>query len=625
MSSEDEEKDEESLAESAYRPPWIPLGIILCVELCERLTYYTLASSQKTYLNKQLGESASSAASTNSVFSMLCYMWCLPGGLLADTYGRYKVIVGLASIYALGTILVAISANAELQISWKFVFTVGSLGLIPLGTGGIKPNICNFGADQIGDSTQKQRDAQKSFFSFFYLSINVGVLIAFGFLVNITTNGLPKRGVPIEDGYFFAYVVAACSMVIAILMFVGGTGSYDIQPGGGIDGFVTMVKSISNAVTKGKSWQAYVSALGWLLLPIFFATTVMAALHHPPHADAAGATNSTVHHYANAFEEQCATNSTLQAPPARRLSGSPHHGDETLTHIALVLGAVSCVCLVLAHINNKWIGPLPKKDATSFTVEEVRAGFAPMPLIIVMNLAFNMAYNSMNNAMPAQACQMNTIFLGSQLNGAFFTLGDALSIIILTPIFEFLVYPSVERVLGRPMRLSYKLNAGLFIVACANLVAGIFEIKRRAAPLMCWEETSKCAPNGLHMRDISAFWIFIPNALIGAGEILVNPAMYYFAYTSAPPRVRSMVQAFNLFFSGSVSNAFTAVAMKMAFPDDLDEGHLEYYYFFNVICALAGIVCYFGLRESNAAKDSQETSDSSSSELEDLTVEADSS
>ena len=66
---------------------------------------------------------------------------------------------------------------------------IGCFGLIALGTGGIKPNIANFGADQplwtadllepaspldelsprIGDATERQRECQKTFFSLFYL------------------------------------------------------------------------------------------------------------------------------------------------------------------------------------------------------------------------------------------------------------------------------------------------------------------------------------------------------------------------------------------------------------------------------------------------------------------------
>ena len=36
--------------------------------------------------------------------------------------------------------------------------------------------------------------------------------------------------------------------------------------------------------------------------------------------------------------------------------------------------------------------------------------------------------------------------------------------------------------------------------------------------------------------------------------------MYCFSYEAAPVEVRSLLQAFNLFFQGSVSNAFTASA-----------------------------------------------------------------
>jgi len=607
IESSDPESADDVGDDADYRAPWGPILIVLAVELCERLTYYTLAGSQKTYLNKQLGFSPSSAASMNSVFSMLCYMWCLPGGLLADSIGRYKVIVSLASVYALGTILVAISTHSGMQQQWKGLFLFGALGLIPFGTGGIKPNICNFGADQIGDDTPKQRDTQKQFFSFFYLSINVGVMFAFGYFVNLTTHGDPRVGIQMEDGYFAAYIVAAISMIIAVLTFVGGTGMFKLQPGGGIDGFVTMVKTVSYSLTAGGGWRAWVCALGWILMPIFFIVTFAAALQSEPEAAvviASNATNVTAapahHSAANMMEEACLTSEgqTAAAASARRLSGGGGGGGEVgaiLTNIALVLGLISCTCLVAAHRNNKWMKPLPKKQASTFTIEEVREGFATVPLILVINICFNMGYNSMNNAMPSQACQMDTRIGGQQLNGAFFNLADAIAIVVLTPLFESCAYPLIGKFKGSPVRLGQKLILGMFLTALANMSAAMLEISRRKSPLMCWEKESECAPNGIHMRSISAFQMFIPFSLIGAAEILVNPVMYYFAYTSAPPRVRSLVQAFNLFCNGAVSNAFTAVAMKATFPNDLDTGHLEYYYFVNVVCALVGVLLYIYL------------------------------
>jgi solute carrier family 15 oligopeptide transporter 1 len=50
------------------------------------------------------------------------------------------------------------------------------LGLIALGTGGIKPCVVSFGAEQF--VLPEQENYMKSYFSFFYASINAGSLIS---------------------------------------------------------------------------------------------------------------------------------------------------------------------------------------------------------------------------------------------------------------------------------------------------------------------------------------------------------------------------------------------------------------------------------------------------------------
>uniref|UniRef100_A0A7S2HPA4 Major facilitator superfamily (MFS) profile domain-containing protein n=1 Tax=Zooxanthella nutricula TaxID=1333877 RepID=A0A7S2HPA4_9DINO len=259
----------------------------------------------------------------------------------------------------------------------------------------------------------------------------------------------------------------------------------------------------------------------------------------------------------------------------------------------MALGCVACVCLVVAHVNNQWIKPLPTRRATSFSVEEVRQGFATVPLVVVVNLFFAMGYNATNTAFPRQACQMNTLIGGAQLNGTQMNLGDAFAIIACSPLFEGVLFPLIRRLKGSPVRLGQKLVAGLLVAALGNAVAARLEVQRRQAPLLCGEAPSRCAPAGVHMRDISAFWMLVPYALIGAAEVLVNPCMFYFCYTAAPPKVRSLVQAFNLFFVGAVPSAFTSVAVAATLPDDLDSSRLEYYYILNVACALAGVLAYF--------------------------------
>jgi len=586
----------------APKPPIKWIIVILLVEMCERVTYYTIAGTQKTYLQNQMKKPASQAAATNSVFSMLCYLWCLPGGLLADSIGRYKTIIAAGLIYCFGTAMVGISAVRELQQPLSFVFMIGSLVFIPLGTGGIKPNIANFGADQIGDESPEQRECQKSYFSWFYLMINVGVFIAFGFLANTTTQGAPYIGVDSSEGYFFAYGIGALFMLLAIGLFVSFSAGYVKIPGGGLGPFKTLVSHMCYATTHGGGWRAWFTVIGFLLLPVFFGVTMVAALMPAPSGGGGGAP-----------PDPCAldhTAATTTAAPSDG-GGSLNH---TLNNLALITGTVSVVFLVVANLNTKYIKDMPAKagksvaeDEEEFGAEECREALAIVPLLIVVNIGFNLAYNAMNNAFPASACQMNTLLGGEQLNGAFFNIADAIAIIVFTPLFESCLYPVLARMKGSPVRLGQKIVAGLVIAAISNMVAAWLEIKRRKTEYLCpatfaMDVFSKCAPGygddgeeGTRMKDMSAFWIFVPFTLIGIAEILVNPCLYCLAYEAAPAKVRSLVQAFQLFCSGCLSNAFTAAVMSATYPDDLDSGNLEVYYYINVIFALFSILLYFWL------------------------------
>lgn len=111
-----------------------------------------------------LGKSNSEATSLNAAFSILCYLSPILGGWLADAYiGRYKTILLFASIYCIGVFLAAGAAWPSFDNEGLYLFAV--FGLVALGTGGIKPNISNFGADQF-DIT---KPVCYHFFAFFYL------------------------------------------------------------------------------------------------------------------------------------------------------------------------------------------------------------------------------------------------------------------------------------------------------------------------------------------------------------------------------------------------------------------------------------------------------------------------
>jgi solute carrier family 15 (peptide/histidine transporter), member 3/4 len=104
----------------------------------------------------------------------------------------------------------------------KGVFFVG-LYLIALGTGGIKPCVSSFGADQFDDSDEAEKKNKSSFFNWFYFSINIGALVASTVLVWIQTN----------VGWSWGFGIPAVAMAVAVLSFFSGTRLYrNQQPGG---------------------------------------------------------------------------------------------------------------------------------------------------------------------------------------------------------------------------------------------------------------------------------------------------------------------------------------------------------------------------------------------------------
>jgi len=98
-----------------------------------------------------------------------------------------------------------------------------ALYLIALGTGGIKPCVSSFGADQFDETDEKERKKKSSFFNWFYFSINIGALVASSVLVWIQMN----------VGWGWGFGVPAVAMVFAVIFFFGGSPLYRLQiPGG---------------------------------------------------------------------------------------------------------------------------------------------------------------------------------------------------------------------------------------------------------------------------------------------------------------------------------------------------------------------------------------------------------
>src|SRR5437764_10723992 len=144
-------------------------------EGCERFSFYGmrniltmfLVSSLLTYL--PAGERERAAKDIFRAFVIGVFFFPLLGGWLEDRFfGKYHVIFWLSLVYCVG------QACLAMFVFNRVGFYIG-LGLIALGSGGIKPCVAAFVGDQF-DQTNKHR--AKVVFDAFYWIINLGSLFA---------------------------------------------------------------------------------------------------------------------------------------------------------------------------------------------------------------------------------------------------------------------------------------------------------------------------------------------------------------------------------------------------------------------------------------------------------------
>lgn len=513
---------------------------ILAIELVERLCYYTFAGSQEFFL-EELGFSPAQSAAINSAFSTLCYIWPLVGGYLADTYwGRYRTILVFAVAYLAGAIICSIAALPGPSRS-STTYLMGSMGLIALGTGGIKPNISNFGADQYDVSTEAGRQAQEAFYTQFYVMINVGALIAYGWLTTLCSNGA-EPVIPQRFGYAAAYGIGSGAMTIAVIVFVCVRNSYKRKPPGG-NALGGVVLHCWSATYQGSA-RALSLCIGWPALVLGLLCTVVVAI-----------------------SKSVAT---------------------TVLAGGLVMLGLACVGWGSSG-DGQWARRLAKKNS-SITRNGTTDFLRVVPTLVAVSLAFNIMYSCMSFWFQQQACQMD-LRVGSsfQLNGSFFNIADCMAIVVLTPFVLRFVNPFLARCLGKFDR-HQKLLFGCALAALAVLWAAQLELVRRKSPVL--DEASKCAPKGVRMSSLSGWWMIGPYAVMGIAEIYVNPTLYFLSYSQTPLRLRSTAQAVCLLTSAAASGLFTILANIMPSAQDLNETHLEYGYYASLLLAIPFLLCY---------------------------------
>eukprot|EP00057_Strongylocentrotus_purpuratus_P023974 XP_011678448.1 PREDICTED: solute carrier family 15 member 4 [Strongylocentrotus purpuratus] len=219
--------------------------IILLTEMLERLAYYGITSNLILFLTLEPYSWLSyNAMHTFFVFTCVSYIFSVVGGLIADTcLGRFKTIFISLIILVIGATFFVLMGFASIKGNHDFMCTlcgiegdnnstihpeghdlgpapmkssVACLGplvvatlLTAIGGGSVRANLSPFGAEQV---KHEGPDKIRTFFHWFYWSINIGSFIAFGGVAFVQQN----------MSFYVGYLMVAVAVVLSLVVFTCG-------------------------------------------------------------------------------------------------------------------------------------------------------------------------------------------------------------------------------------------------------------------------------------------------------------------------------------------------------------------------------------------------------------------
>ncbi|XP_049398896.1 protein NRT1/ PTR FAMILY 8.2-like [Solanum stenotomum] len=219
-----------NIADKRTTGGWKASPFIIVNEVAERLAFFAVAVSMVSYLVFEMHQSLPDAATHVNDWIGAAYVLTLVGAFLADAYfGRFLTIIIFSCIYFMGMILLTLSASIDSlrppqctkrpctpSTNAQTSFLYGALYLIALGTGGIKPCVSTFGADQFDELDKKESQKKYAFFNWFFFAINMGALLGITLLVYVQQ----------EKGWTWGFGVPTIAMFTSIVVLIVGFKKY---------------------------------------------------------------------------------------------------------------------------------------------------------------------------------------------------------------------------------------------------------------------------------------------------------------------------------------------------------------------------------------------------------------
>lgn len=537
-------------------------------EAAERFNYYGLRAILTTFMVSQffahLPKDAAEAAANAKTHDFVAMSYLLPlfGGMVSDWFwGKYKTILYLSIVYAIGNILLAVSVNNET------IFT-SALMLIALGAGGIKPCVSANVGDQFGPENQH---LMSKAFSYFYASINAGSLLSILLIPYLKTN----------FGSAVAFAVPAAAMLIATLFFWAGRNKYiKVPPSGDRNKAVILV-------------SAFVS----LLISYLYWDTTASIIKTDIAAEAARLTAQSV----AAGDIPRLINQTIANKQGTSLMNLmpilyPYGGGNNILDFrpagtGPILGTWAILILCCALIFRKqWFAKpgnfiginlyalfnggfgAAAKEFGEDKIDGIRSVWRVFSVFAFVPI-FWALWDQSQSEWVVQATKMDLKWLGIKWEAEQISFVNAFFILAFIPFFNVILFPMLERngIKVTPLR---KIGAGLVITALSFVIIALIQhqidvyepaltavqkgwTKDKANLLQQWVAANpgkeaikwEALLNAMTQEWVQAhnginiFWQILAFVVLTAAEVLVSITCLEYAYTQSPPSMKSTIMA----------------------------------------------------------------------------------
>ena len=248
-----------------------------------------------------------------------------------------------------------------------------------------------------------------------------------------------------------------------------------------------------------------------------------------------------------------------------------HYGGHWAFGVPGVLMALATLMFWMGRNKFVHIPPSGRAFLTEVMSPDSMRVFGRLLLIYLFIAVFWSLYDQTGSSWVLQAQQMDRVLLGVELLPSQIQALNPLLIIVLIPLFSYVIYPS----LGKIMKLTpvRKVAMGFMLAAAAFAVSSMAQerIDAGATPSISWQ--------------------LMAYLLLTAGEVMVSITALEYSYTQAPRTMKSFIMALFM-LSVSLGNIFTSTVNFFIQNDDgsvMLEG-AEYYWFFTVLMAVTTVI-----------------------------------